>query len=117
MVNRNDTQHLDIANIRSEWDLKISDTMCKWLQEKYDLRPSESMGLWSKVYSMIEDEVHKIYRNNIWTDTMENSHGYLYAKTDEGDFRLIGKMVEKNDEIDGSHDSTSTGNDILEKRF
>lgn len=27
--------------------------------------------------------------------TNDRKHGYLYAKTDEGNFRLIGKMVEK----------------------
>ena len=108
-----DIPHIDIEYTRFEYDTMISDMVCKWLQEKYNLKPSESKDLWLKVSSMIEDEVRKIYRDIIWNDTLENSHGYFYATTDSGETRLLGKVKE----IEEGHDSTSTGNDILEKRF
>jgi len=108
-------QYSDIESItKSHYDVIVSDTVCRWLQEKYNLKPSESTDLWFKVRSMIDDEVRKTYRNIIWNDTMENSHGYLYATNDSGETRLLGKIDK---EIEDSDDATSARNDILEKRF
>lgn len=91
----NNTPYSGAASIKSEYDLMISYEICKWLQEKYDLKPSESMDIWSQVCASIENMVQIIYRNDIWDDMMGNSNGYLYATTDSGETRLLGKIDEK----------------------
>lgn len=50
-----------------------------------------------------------------WTNT--HSHGYLYATTDAGETKLLGKIDEKIVEKINEIEKGNERNDILEKRF